>query len=37
MSSDGDKANGGDIEIPANKMNEFFFMDSEEEQETYGA
>jgi len=37
MSSDSVKSKGGDIEIPANKMNEFFFMDSDEEQETYGA
>ena len=30
-------AAGGDVEIPADKMNEFFFMDSDEEQQKYGA
>jgi len=29
--------NSGDIEVPADQMNEFFFMDADEEQERYGA
>ena len=37
MSSDNEQSNGGDIEIPADKMNEFFFMDADEEQAAYGA
>ena len=28
---------GGDIEIPADQANAFFFMDSDEEAKTYGA
>ena len=35
MSSDSE--NSGDIRVPAEKMNEFFFMDNDEEQQNYGA
>lgn len=35
-SEDG-KEMGGDIDIPADQMNEFFFMNSDEEQMKYGA
>lgn len=36
---DGTKAAGigGDIDIPHDKMQSFFFMDSDEEQRNYGA
>ena len=35
MSSD--NSDHGDIEVPADQMNQFFFMDTDEEQEAYGA
>ena len=28
---------GGDINVPADQLNDFFFMDQDEEQEKYGA
>lgn len=31
------KSNGGDIEVPMESMNDFFFMDADEEDEKYGA
>ena len=34
---DASSRNSGDIEVPAEQMNEFFFMDNDEEQEKYGA
>ena len=29
--------NSNDIEVPAEQMNDFFFMDADEEEEKYGA
>jgi hypothetical protein len=37
MSSDNESDNSGDIKVPAAQMNDFFFMNADEEEEKYGA
>ena len=37
MSEDNESQNSGDIQVPADQMKEFFFMDTDEEEEKYGA
>ena len=37
MSDSEESKNSNDIQVPAAQMNDFFFMDADEEQEKYGA
>ena len=37
MESDNESANSNDIKVDAGDVNDFFFMDTDEEQEKYGA